>query len=89
MTKVATDTETTTEAGVTASPDPVDAFDHEPMRESVPARQPRPGSKTVQLIRLLSGKTGADVVAVSQKLGWQVHTTRSPVSGNRAIRSRM
>lgn len=83
MTKVARDTQTPTEADVTASLTSVDKFDQEPMRKWVPARQPKPGSKTIQLIRLLSGKTGADVVAVSQKLGWQVHTTRAAITGLR------
>ena len=83
MTKDARDPETTALAGDPVSPVPVDEFDHEPMHVWVPARQPKPGSKTYQLIRLLSGKTGADVVAVSQKLVWQVHTTRAAISGLR------
>lgn len=83
MTKVAKDPETTALAGDPVSPNPADDLDNEPMREWVPARQPKPGSKTFQLIRLLSGKTGADVVAVSQKLGWQVHTTRAAITGLR------
>ena len=83
MTKVARDTETTTEADATAPKTSSEDVDEGPMHVWVPARQPKPGSKTYQLIRLLSGKTGADVVAVSQKLGWQVHTTRAAISGLR------
>lgn len=83
MTKVAIDGETSAEANATAPNTSTDDVDQEPMHEWVPARQPKPGSKTFQLIRLLSGKTGADVVAVSQKLGWQVHTTRAAISGLR------
>lgn len=44
-------------------------------------RRSSPGSKTEQLIRLLSGKNGADVAAVNRKLGWQAHTTRAAISG--------
>jgi hypothetical protein len=83
MTKVAKDPETTALAGDPVSPNPADDVDQEPMHEWVPARQPKPGSKTYQLIRLLSGKTGADVVVVSQKFGWQIHTTRAAISGLR------
>lgn len=85
MTKNGTDTETMTQAGETALLAQVSELDPEPMHEWVVARQPKPGSKTFQLIRLLSGKTGADVVAVSQKLGWQVHTTRAAISGLRNL----
>ena len=83
MTKVARDPETTALAGDPVSPVPVDELDHEPMHVWVPARQPKPGSKTFQLIRLLSGKTGADVLTISQKLGWQSHSTRAAITGLR------
>ena len=38
-------------------------------------------SKTAQLIRMLSAKTGADVGAISTRLGWLPHTTRAAISG--------
>ncbi len=40
-------------------------------------------TKKVQLIRLLKSKTGANVEAVSKKLGWQRHTARAALSGLR------
>ncbi|WP_135505229.1 DUF3489 domain-containing protein [Roseovarius aestuariivivens] len=40
-------------------------------------------TKKVQLIRMLSAKTGADLVAVSKTLSWQTHTTRAALSGLR------
>jgi hypothetical protein len=33
-----------------------------------------------QLIRMLSGKTGAEVATISDKLGWQQHTTRAALT---------
>ena len=36
-----------------------------------------------QLIRLLSGKNGADMETISNKFGWHVHTTRAALSGLR------
>ena len=42
-----------------------------------------PRTKKAQLIRMLSRKTGADVSAISEKLGWLPHTTRAAVSGLR------
>lgn len=83
MTKDPTDPKTTALAGDPVSPNPADDVDHELMREWAPARQPKPGSKTFQLIRLLSGKTGADVLTISRKLGWQAHTTRAAITGLR------
>jgi predicted ArsR family transcriptional regulator len=38
-------------------------------------------SKKAQLIRLLSAKAGADVGAISSKLGWLPHTTRAAITG--------
>jgi hypothetical protein len=38
-------------------------------------------TKKAQLIRLLSAKAGADVAAISGKLGWQPHTTRAAITG--------
>ena len=40
-------------------------------------------TKKDQLIRLLSRKSGANVVAISEALGWQVHTTRAALTGLR------
>lgn len=83
MTEDARDPETTAMASDPVSPGPADELDHEPTHLRVPTRQPKPGSKTHQLIRLLSGKTGADVLTISQKLGWQAHTTRAAITGLR------
>jgi hypothetical protein len=38
-------------------------------------------TKKTQLIRLLSAKAGADVAAISGRLGWQTHTTRAAITG--------
>ena len=40
-------------------------------------------TKKAQLIKLLGRKSGADIVALSDKLGWQQHTTRAALSGLR------
>ena len=45
------------------------------------SRAKRPTTKKAQLIRVLSGKAGADVEAISKKLGWQNHTTRAAITG--------
>ena len=45
-------------------------------RRRTPTRQ----TKRQHLIRLLSSKTGADVAAISGKLGWQQHTTRAALT---------
>lgn len=47
-----------------------------------PARPKAPSKKT-QLIKLLSLKSGADAVTISEKFGWQPHTTRAALSGLR------
>ncbi|WP_162798346.1 DUF2924 domain-containing protein [Sulfitobacter sp. SK011] len=44
------------------------------------------GSRTTkkdQLIKLLGSKSGADIKSLSEKLGWQQHTTRAAMSGLR------
>ena len=44
------------------------------------------GSRTTkkdQLIKLLGTKSGADIKSLSEKLGWQQHTTRAAMSGLR------
>ncbi|WP_435704445.1 DUF3489 domain-containing protein [Yoonia sp.] len=40
-------------------------------------------TKKAQLIKLLGRKSGADIVALSDILGWQLHTTRAAMSGLR------
>ncbi|KIN63609.1 putative bacteriophage-related protein [Sulfitobacter noctilucicola] len=40
-------------------------------------------TKKDQLIKLLGTKTGADIKSLSEKLGWQQHTTRAAMSGLR------
>lgn len=43
----------------------------------------KPMTKKEQLIKLLSAKPGADIKSISEKLGWQQHTTRAAMSGLR------
>ena len=45
--------------------------------------QTKPKTKKAQLIQLLTRKTGADVATISNKLGWQSHTTRAALTGLR------
>ena len=40
-------------------------------------------TKKDRLIKLLGAKTGADIKTLSEKLGWQQHTTRAAMSGLR------
>jgi len=40
-------------------------------------------TKKGQLIKLLGTKSGADIKSLSEKLGWQQHTTRAAMSGLR------
>ncbi len=40
-------------------------------------------TKKDQLIKLLGTKSGADIKSLSEKLGWQQHTTRAALSGLR------
>ena len=40
-------------------------------------------TKKAQLIRMLQGKTGSDIAAISKRLGWQTHTTRAALTGLR------
>ncbi len=44
---------------------------------------PKPKTKKAQLIQLLTRKAGADVATISEKLGWQSHTTRAALTGLR------
>ena len=51
-------------------------------RRAAPTTGGKPkDTQKAQLIRLLSAKAGADVVAISGKLGWQPHTTRAAITG--------
>ena len=40
-------------------------------------------TKKQALIQLLNRKSGADVAMISDKLGWQTHTTRAALTGLR------
>ncbi|MEL6243848.1 MAG: DUF3489 domain-containing protein [Pseudomonadota bacterium] len=40
-------------------------------------------TKREQLVRLLGGKSGADIASLCAKLGWQPHTTRAATTGLR------
>ena len=40
----------------------------------------KPRTKKDQLIRMLSRKSGVDVPTISERLGWQPHTTRAALS---------
>ena len=40
-------------------------------------------TKKQQLIQMLTRKSGADVAMISDKLGWQTHTTRAALTGLR------
>jgi predicted transcriptional regulator len=40
-------------------------------------------TKKDQLIKLLGAKAGADIKSLSEKLGWQQHTTRAAITGLR------
>ncbi len=43
----------------------------------------KPKTKKAQLIQMLTRKAGADVATISDKLGWQSHTTRAALTGLR------
>ncbi len=40
-------------------------------------------TKKEELIQMLTRKAGADVAMISNKLGWQTHTTRAALTGLR------
>lgn len=46
-------------------------------------KSPQPKTKKAQLIQMLTRKAGADVATISDKLGWQSHTTRAALTGLR------
>lgn len=47
------------------------------------AQSSKPKTKKEQLIQMLTRKAGADVAMISDKLGWQTHTTRAALTGLR------
>jgi predicted ArsR family transcriptional regulator len=46
-------------------------------------KQTKLKTKKAQLIQLLTRKAGTDVATISDKLGWQAHTTRAALTGLR------
>ena len=46
-------------------------------------KSPKPKTKKARLIQMLTRKAGADVATISEKLGWQSHTTRAALTGLR------
>lgn len=51
-----------------------------------PGAKPKKHSRVTkkdQLIKLLNAKAGADIKALSEKLGWKQHTTRAALTGLR------
>ena len=58
--------------------------------ETTPAEAPapakplfRPGTKQARLVEMISAPDGAGIDALSERLGWQVHTTRAALTGLR------
>lgn len=47
------------------------------------SKTPARVTKKDQLIKLLGAKAGADIGVLSEKLGWQEHTTRAALTGLR------
>ncbi|WP_039531934.1 DUF3489 domain-containing protein, partial [Ruegeria sp. ANG-S4] len=47
------------------------------------AKSSKPKTKKEELIQMLTRKAGADVAMISDKLGWQAHTTRAALTGLR------
>lgn len=43
----------------------------------------RPGTKQARLVEMISAPEGAGIEALSEALGWQVHTTRAALTGLR------
>ena len=44
---------------------------------------PKRKTKKAQLIQMLTRKVGADATTISDRLGWQSHTTRAALTGLR------
>jgi len=47
------------------------------------ATPPNRVTKKDQLIKFLSGRSGAKITVISERFGWQSHTTRAALSGLR------
>jgi DNA-binding IclR family transcriptional regulator len=47
------------------------------------ATPPKRVTKKNQLIKLLSGRSGAKITEISERFGWQSHSTRAALSGLR------
>ncbi|SDX98854.1 Protein of unknown function [Albimonas donghaensis] len=55
-----------------------------PADEPAPAKPHfRPGTKQARLVEMISAPDGAGIDALSETLGWQVHTTRAALTGVR------
>lgn len=52
-------------------------------RRAKPAASPNPPTKRARLIQLLSARAGCDIISLSEKMGWQSHSTRAALSGLR------
>ena len=50
------------------------------VRPASSAAPPKRITKKEQLIKLLRARTGVEISAISQKLGWQKHTTRAAMT---------
>ena len=51
--------------------------------EKTPAVPKKPKTKRSRLIEILSAKTGTDIDALSETIGWQQHSTRAALTGLR------
>lgn len=51
--------------------------------ENTTTAQPKPESKTSQVIKLLKRKQGATLAEMVNATGWQKHTTRAALTGLR------
>ncbi len=49
------------------------------------AKSSKPKTKKEELIQMLTRKAGADVAMISDKLGWQTHTTRAALTRLRKV----
>ena len=52
-------------------------------RRTRSAASPNPLTKRARLIRILSARAGCDITSLSEKMGWQSHSTRAAMSGLR------
>ncbi len=53
------------------------------LRGSKIATPPKHVTKKDQLIKLLRSRTGAEITMISERFGWQSHSTRAALSGLR------